>query len=135
MNSLSHMLRHLLCVLVLWACGTNAQTWVEFARTSTAAAFLDQSTVQPDPSRVIGYFAWWRSDLAAQATVDGKPYSQHLSQYRVDCLTRGLQSQRRYYFSSSGAQVGSDGPSGEALPMPDSLGEVFVNTVCARAGR
>lgn len=121
---------------LLSSTGVAAQNgWVQFANTDGSTAYFDQTSIQPDLSREVAYFAWWRADLASPSVVDGKTFTSHLASYRVDCLRRTLQQRERSFFSAAGKQVGFDGPSSESLPTPNSLGESFVRAICARAGR
>ncbi|MDN6885319.1 hypothetical protein QMO14_17065 [Variovorax sp. CAN2819] len=118
------------------AVGAFAQSpWVEFASNDGSTAYFDQTSIRPDLTREVAYFAWWRSDLRSPSVVDGKAYKSHLANYRVDCMRRTLQQQEIFFLSASETQVARDGGSAEALPMADTLGETFVKVVCARAGR
>lgn len=131
-------MRNVLSALAVVAVTTSAAAggpWVEFSRSASSTAWLDQSSIAPDLSREIAYFAWWRADLNAPAVVDGQTYVSHLGRYRVDCMRRTLQQQQLHYFSAAGKQVAADGPSGEGLPAANTLGETFVKAVCARSGR
>lgn len=123
----------LLLFIATEAVAQNA--WVEFGSTDGSTAYFDQTSIRPDLSRDLAYFAWWRADLRVSAVVDGKPYKSHLTNYRVDCTRRTLQQREMYFFSPSGTQVARDGAVSEVLPTPGTLGESFVKAICARAGR
>lgn len=123
-----------LCVLATTV-GAAAQDWVIFGSNEHATAAYDPSSIQPDPRRQVGYLVWWRTVLASPAAVDGRRYDYWLAQYRVDCMNRGLQQERRMFFTNAGVQVASDGATGAGVAQPGTLGESFVNAVCARFGR
>ena len=123
-------------LLIVAATNAPAQgAWVEFARPNGSTASFDQTTIEPDLSREVAYFAWWRADLSAPSIIDGKSYTSHLGRYRVDCMRRTLQQSELLYFSAAGKQVAADGTSSEALPIANTLGATFVKVICARAGR
>lgn len=125
----------LVILAVLSAGPSQAANWQQFLIANNGnKGFIDYERIKRDSHGVNTYTAWWRTELAKTATIYGRPYRVHLGFHRVDCDKSSITSLVVHYYDGKGSVVFSDEvQTGPSIAVPDSNGEVFVNTVCSAA--
>ena len=130
--------RRATALLILMALGigpSEAANWEQFLISNNGnKGFIDYERKKRDSHGGNTYTAWWRTELAKTATIYGRPYRAHLGFYRVDCDKSSITSLAIHYYDGKGSVVFSDEvQTGPSIAVPDTNGEIFVNTVCSAA--
>jgi len=94
---------------------------------------MDTKSVKPGPKATTA--VWIRSERITDDTLnDGTKYRKSLTRYAIECTSGKFDTLEAVYYDSDGNAVKSvdlnDFPLRLKSPVPDSVGEVIVESVC-----
>ena len=126
-------------VLAASAHAQGGRNWLEFAEGADGSMhYYDPERIQADgafgPKAIRSL--WLMETKAAKAGAKSSPpdSSRYISLYRVDCAGGQITPIQQHKFDAKGAVIATQNGGVPSYPVPNSLGEVFVQTSCTSAG-